>query len=308
MSATLTSEPMVSQLRAIPRALGWPTMALVCVLASGSTARAEEPEPGLVEDFFSYFPAPDDITLPNLNITELWVGDLKKAKRAYRSGDYVRARKFFEKASEDGNIVADWYLGHMNRLGRGGPKDDAAAFSYYSRVADGFSDSETDNRRLRITVDALVRVADYYRVGAPNAGIKQDFARAFRIYKLAVTFGHPAAQYALGIMHLNGQGIDRNPGQGVRWLLAAARKRYALAEAELGELSWKGEVVPLERTRALMWYILAKETAKPDENPQIHDRLDDLLAESSDEERLEAEARATVWSEQFPAHKAAPTE
>jgi TPR repeat protein len=193
----------------------------------------------------------------------------------------------------------------MCRLGRGGPKDDAAAFSYYSRVADAFSDDETDDKRLRITVDALVQVAEYYRLGSPSAGIHQDFARAMRIYNLAATYGHPAAQYALGVMHLRGQGIEPSPQQGLKWLFKAARARYALAEAELGDLYWKGQFVQADRTRALMWYILAKETAKPDENPEIHDRLDEMLAVVSDEERLEAEARATVWSDEHPAQRSA---
>ena len=272
---------------------------IVALVAVPVQARAEED--GFAAEFFSYLPAPPDIKLPDIAIEGFWTGDLKKAKRAYRSGDYGRARKYFEKASEDGNIVADWYLGHMSRLGRGGPQDDAAAFSYYSRVADAFSDDETDDKRLKITVDALVQVADYYRLGSRAAAIKQDYPRAMRIYKLTATFGHPAAQFALGLMHLRGQGIESSPKQGLKWLFTSARKRYAPAEAELGELYWHGNFVRSDRTRALMWYILAKETAKPDETPQIFDRLDDMLAEASDEERLEAEARATVWADQYPA-------
>ncbi len=273
-------------------------------MVAGVPTRAHAEEAGFAEEFFSYLPAAPDLKIPDIAIEGFWTGDLKKAKRAYRSGDYGRARKYFEKASDEGNIVADWYLGHMSRLGRGGLRDDAAAFSYYSRVADAFSDDETDAKRLRITVDALVQVADYYRAGNTAAGIQQDFPRAMRIYKLTATYGHPAAQYALGLMHLRGQGIEPSPKQGLKWLFTSARKRYAPAEAELGELYWTGNFVRSDRTRALMWYILAKETAKPEENPVIFDRLDDMLAEASDGERLEAEARATVWADQYPAKRA----
>jgi hypothetical protein len=280
---------------------GLAAVVALCALSPQAVRAAED---GFAAEFFSYLPAPPDIKLPDLHIESLWSGDLKMAKKAYRAGDYVRARKYFAKASEDGNIIADWYLGHMCRLGRGGPQDDAAAFSHYSRVADAFSDEETDAKRLKITVDALVQVADYYRTGNRAAGIAQDFPRAMRIYRLAATYGHPAAQYALGLMYLRGQGIDASPDQGLKWLSTSARKRYAPAEAELGELYWNGNFVRPDRTRALMWYILAKETAKPDENPQIHDRLDIMLAQSSEEERLEAEARATVWSDQYPVNRA----
>ena len=83
--------------------------------------------------FYSYLPAAPDIRLPEFSIP-FWTDDLKKAKRAYKSGDYPRALKLFRKASDDGNIVADWYLGHMYRQGRGVPRDDATAYSYYNRV------------------------------------------------------------------------------------------------------------------------------------------------------------------------------
>jgi TPR repeat protein len=269
-------------------------------LASPSLA-ADDPISDFASEFYSYLPAAPDIKAPDFDFIPFWTDDLKKAKRAYKNGDFNRARKFFEKSSEDGNIVADWYLGHMYRLGRGVPRDDAKAFSYFSRVADAFDADETDKNRLRIMVDALVRVGDYYRRGSRAAGVAPDFERAIRIYRLAATYGHPAAQFALGDMQLNGEGLRQNADQGLRWLMTAARKRYAPAEARLGDLYWNGDIVKRDRTRALMWYLLAQSTTRPAEAPEIYDRLDRMLAESSEAERLEAEARATVWADQYPA-------
>jgi TPR repeat protein len=271
-----------------------------CLLALAEVPRAEDSSDGWMPDFYTYLPAAPELKMPDINILPFWTDDLKKAKRAYRDGEYGKARKYFEKESEDGNIVADWYLGHIYRLGRGVTQDNAKAYSYYSRVADQFDDDERDEMRLRICVDALVRIADYHRTGDEAAGIPRDYPRAIRIYRLATTYGHPAAQYALGLMSLRGQGMKKNPGQGLKWLLAAARKRYAPAEAKLGDLYWDGDMVASDRTRAVMWYILAKATAKPEEYPQIYDHYDAMLAEVSEEERLEAEARATVWAEQYP--------
>jgi uncharacterized protein len=245
-------------------------------------------------------PSFHDLVLPSFRDLKFWQEDSKKGRNAYRDGDYARAYKYFRRASEEGDIVADWYLGHMYRLGRGVERSDAKAFSYYGRVADSYNADEQSQKKLRIMVDGLVRVADYYRLGGAEAGIPQDFARAIRIYKLASTHGHPAAEYGLGIMRLRGQGMKAKPEQGLTWLSKAARKRYAPAQAYLGNLYWKGDNVVEDRTRALMWYILAQETARPDENPEIIDRLDVLLASSSEEERIEAEARAKVWSEKNP--------
>ena len=63
-------------------------------------------------------------------------------------------------------------------------------------------------------------------------------------------------------MSIKGEGVKKNPQQGLKWLMAAARKRYAPAEAYLGDLYWSGQIVNGDRTRAVMWYILARESAQ----------------------------------------------
>ncbi|MGB9143030.1 MAG: tetratricopeptide repeat protein [Aestuariivirga sp.] len=268
------------------------------LLGLSPVARAEDGEAG----FFSYLPAAPKLSLPTLDVMPFWTDDLKKAKKAYNSGNFDRAIKFFRRSSEDGNIVADWYLGHIYRKGRGVPRDDATAFSYYLRVADTYDPDEPDQNRLRIMVDAQLRVADYYRVGIADAGIKPNYQVAASSYlKIASTYGHPGAQYSLGLMNIRGQGVKKNPQQGLKWLISAARKRHALSEAYLGDLYWDGKLVQKDRTRALMWYILAQQSTKPSEFPSIFDRYNELNSAANQDERLEAEARARVWADQYPA-------
>jgi TPR repeat protein len=272
----------------------------VTLLGWSPVARAQEAEEGT--GFFSYMPAAPKLNLPNLDIP-FWTDDLKKAKKAYNNGNFDRAIKFFRRASEEGNIVADWYLGHIYRTGRGVPRDDAMAFSYYSRVADTYDPDEREPNRLRIMVDAQLRVADYYRVGIEGAGIKANHKAAARSYlKIATAYGHPGAQYSLGLMNIKGQGVKKNPQQGLKWLIAAARKRHPLSEAYLGDLYWDGKLVQKDRTRGLMWYILAQKSAKPSEYPSIFDRYNQLNSEAREDERLEAEARARVFADEFPAN------
>jgi TPR repeat protein len=253
-------------------------------------------------DFFSA-DRPAAATEDNLSIDILpfWTSDLKKAKDAYKRGDYSEAANRFRKISEEGNIVADWYLGYMYQLGRGVPQDDARAFSYFSRVADAFDPDEPRDTRLRIMIDAIVKVAEYYRTGMVPAGIPQNLDRATTLFKLAASYGHPEAQYWLGMMSLNGK--RQRITTGLQWLLSASKKRFAPAEAKLGELYWEGLIVKQDRTRALMWYMLAQETAEPEKDRGILDRYRSLMDQASEEERLEASARAKVWAEQFPVPK-----
>jgi hypothetical protein len=51
-----------------------------------------------------------------------------------------------------------------------------------------------------------------------------------------------------------------------------------------------------------MWYILAQKSAKPSEYPSIFDRYNQLNSEAREDERLEAEARARVFADEFPAN------
>src|SRR5205823_2865317 len=188
--------------------------ALVWIPAPASPAFAADPISDFASDFYSYLPAAPDIKAPDFDFIPFWTDDLKKAKRAYKNG---------------------------------------------------------------------------------------DFEHAIRIYRLAATYNHPAAQCALGDMQLKGEGMRQNAEQGLRWLMTAARKRYPPAETKLGDLYWTGEVVQRDRTRAIMWYILAQSTTRRGDAPEIYGRLDKMLSQSTEAERLEAEARATVWADQFPA-------
>lgn len=252
--------------------------------------------------FFRYLPAPPDIKLPKLDIIPFWTSDLKKARKAYNAGDYARALRLFRRESDDGNAVADWYLGHMYRQGKGVQIDHAIAYSYYQRVAENYDSEEPDQKRLKIMVDSQLQLANYMRTGIVSAGIKADAARAARTYlRLATTYGHPDAHYALGMMSLKGEGVAQNPQQGLKWLTSAARKRHPAAQGKLGELYWSGTHVKQDKVRALMWYTLAAETARPADDRVVIERYNEIKWSMDEDQRLEAEARARVWAEQFPA-------
>ena len=269
---------------------------LFCITASPVQADNNDP----IGDFFSML-RPPEIKLPQINIVPFWTDDLKRARGAYMDGDYDQAAEYFRKSSEEGNMVADWYLGHMYRLGQGVPVDRATAYSYYSRVAENYDSEEPDKNRLRIEVDAQLRVADYLRTGIKSANLVANPQSAARTYlRIATNYGHPKALYALGTMSIEGEGMAKNPTQGLKWLNAAVRKHSPDAAAYLAELYKSGSIVRQDDTRALMWYIIAGQSAVKTENPIIFSKLNNLRTTSTEETRIEAEARARVWTEQNP--------
>ena len=275
-----------------------PMFAAALLLLDAPQSRAEvgESNPG----FFHYFPPPPKIKLPTINIP-FFTDDVKRARRAYNDGNYSKALKYFRRASEDGNTVADWFLANMYRRGLGTPIDHPVAFSYYTRVTESFDPEDPDPKRLRVMVDSQLYLATYQRTGIPAAGINADPAGAARNYlRIASTYGHPGAQFALGVMNITGDGMKKNEPQGLKWLTAAARKRLPEAQAYLGDLYWTGRAVKKSETRALMWYTLAQQTATPEEHGKIIARYHEMLILVDGETRLEAEARDRIWAEQYP--------
>jgi TPR repeat protein len=68
----------------------------------------------------------------------------------------------------------------------------------------------------------------------------------------------------------------------------------------LGDLYWDGTVVARDRAQAIKWYMLASQTAGRDANPHIADRLESMLEEASDSERLSGRMSAELWADRFP--------
>jgi uncharacterized protein len=252
--------------------------------------------------FFSYLPSAPKIELPKIDLVPFWTDDLKAGKKAYSRTQYGKAMRYFRKASDDGNIIADWYLGHLFRLGLGVQADQTVAYSYYQRVAETFDPDEPDSTRLKVMIDAQLRVANYQRQGIANANLSANPKLAARTYlRLATAYAHPGALYSLGVMSIEGEAMAKNPQQGLKWLNAAVRKHSPEAAAYLADLYEKGRVVKQDDTRALMWTIIAAQSANRDEQPTIFASLSQRKFNATEETRIEAEARARVWNEENPA-------
>jgi TPR repeat protein len=71
--------------------------------------------------------------------------------------------------------------------------------------------------------------------------------------------GDAAAQYSLGLLHLDGLGVKLDQGEAMRWFRAAADQQYTLAQVKLGEMYHYGEgrSVPEDRDEAERWYLKA---------------------------------------------------
>ena len=82
-------------------------------------------------------------------------------------------------------------------------------------------------------------------------------ALAFRGFKTLATQGHADAQFYLGTMYENGEGVPRDDAEAEKWYRRAAEQGYADAQSALGLMYHAGESVPRDHVRAHMWFNLA---------------------------------------------------
>jgi len=196
-------------------------------------------------------------------------------------------------AAEQGHPGAQWKLGRMYADGDGVPRDDLRAFNYFSQIANTHPDESPGTPQARFVASAFVALGRYYETGIPNSKIMADATRARDLYSYAATyFGDADAQYLLGRLYLESTPPD--PHQAARWFQLAATKGQCRAEAALGDMLFRGQVVPRQAARGLMWLTLSKDCAGSDES-WVKPLYDSDFQRATDDERALALVYLEGW-------------
>jgi len=88
-------------------------------------------------------------------------------------------------------------------------------------------------------------------------GVPQDDAEAIRWYRLAADQGNASAQYNLGVMYRRGDGVPQDYAEAIRWYRLAADQGNASAQYNLGIMYGQGQGVLQDNVMAHMWYNIA---------------------------------------------------
>ena len=128
-------------------------------------------------------------------------------------------------------------------------------------------------RLIRCMVLALILIpatssAQDFDVGM-TAYKADDFATALREWTPLAEQGNADAQFELGSMYLEGQGVERNESEAVNFYRLSAEQGNARAQLRLGFIYGKAattlesvlefQVVPQDFEESLMWYRRAAE-------------------------------------------------
>ncbi len=85
-------------------------------------------------------------------------------------------------------------------------------------------------------------------------GVLQDYAQAVVWFRKAAAQGNAGAQYILGLMYDKGQGVPQDYVQEVAWYRKAAAQGNADAQSNLGAMYAEGQGVPQDYSQAVAWY------------------------------------------------------
>lgn len=208
----------------------------------------------------------------------------QNAQRAARDGRPAVALELLEIAAKRGVLGAQVEYARVCATAIGGPRDDAKAFYYYKLVADGYADIDRSHLLAHFIGEAFRMTATYLRTGIQSAHVEADPDEAARLMlQSASYFRDRIAQYELSTMYLNGEGVEKNPKIAVTWLVNSARKRYAPAQALLGDMLWRGRDVKRSRAEGLAFMALARDNAQGDEKALVATYYANALAEADNE-------------------------
>jgi TPR repeat protein len=140
---------------------------------------------------------------------------------AYKQGQYQAALEQFRFLAEQGYADAQYRLGSMYAMGMGGvvPKDDLEAVKWFKKAA------------IQQHVQARSQLGVLYANGQSQA--------TFQIFQWLAEQGYAPAQYRLGEMFVNGQGIAQDDRKAAEWFNNAAEQNYNDAQAQLRKIHEK---------------------------------------------------------------------
>ncbi len=127
-------------------------------------------------------------------------------------------------------------------------------------------------------------------------GVPQDYAEAAKWYRKAAEQGQASAQNSLGVMYDEGQGVPQDYAEAVKWYRKAVEQGQASAQLNLGFMYSKGQGVPQDYVQAHMWYNLAASRLPPGSDRDRAVKNREFIAEKMTPAQIaEAQRLAREW-------------
>jgi TPR repeat protein len=153
--------------------------------------------------------------------------------------DDAEAVKWYRKAAEQNDGMAQNNLGACYASGEGVAKDYVEAVKWYRKAAE---------QNLALAQNNL---GTCY---AEGWGVAKDYVEAVKWWRKAAEQNHGPAQNNLGVCYGKGNGVANDEAEGVKWYRKAAEQNLAPAQHNLGFCYANGQGVVKDEVEAVKWY------------------------------------------------------
>ena len=127
------------------------------------------------------------------------------------------------------------------------------AYADFNRGLEAYDRGDYETALTEWLIDAKQgNMLAQYRIGfiyANGEGVPKNKEEALKWYRLAAEQGYARAQYRLGLMYDFGEFVPETETEGARWILLAAEQGYAPAQGQLGFMYGWGEGSTRNRRR-----------------------------------------------------------
>jgi TPR repeat protein len=93
---------------------------------------------------------------------------------------------------------------------------------------------------------------------ANGDGVPQDYKEAMKWYRKSADQGNANAQFSLGVMYDKGEGVPQDYKEAVRWYRMSAEQGKAIAQRNLGLMYFQGVGVIEDYITSYAWISVAK--------------------------------------------------
>jgi len=123
-------------------------------------------------------------------------------------------------------------------------------------------------------------------------GVPEDDSEAANWYLQAANQGHVNAQFNLGVMYADGEGVTENLSEAATWYRKAADQGDYRAQYNLGALYANGAGVPQSNAESYVWFSVA--TMSMSINKNLTNKRDRAADKLTPGELEEAQQRAVL--------------
>ena len=193
--------------------------------------------------------------------------------------DLAKAAEWYQKSAEQGNSIGKWALGHIcafnkdvaEGMGLGnGERIGIWRLGNMEEILDIAEDVTTDVNFWEPWAEEGDADAQWHLgcIYGNGEGVQKNLSKAEEWYQKSAEQGDSTYQWLLGSMYECGEIVEKNFSKAVEWYQKSAEQGDAEGQWRLGSMYENGEGVEKDLAKAVEWY--QKSAEQGDSNGQYH--------------------------------------